>query len=66
MKPRRVPVQTFFEHAMCDQLECDGELRFTGTSYPTSPMQYVHKCNKCSHVETLDNMYPQKVHVVQK
>ena len=31
--------------------KCDGEMKFTGMSYITSPPYNVHKCDKCGYEE---------------
>lgn len=39
--------------------KCDGEMKFTGTSYITSPPYNVHKCDKCGYEEEfLGVIYP--------
>lgn len=31
--------------------KCDGEMKFTGVAYITSPPYNVHKCDKCGYEE---------------
>lgn len=39
-----------------------GQMRQTGIAYPTSPMQYEHKCRNCGHEAVYRKTYPYVVY----
>ena len=45
VKRKMVKVEPYRKYMMCP--DCDIELAFNGTSYPTSPLQYGHDCRSC-------------------
>lgn len=52
MKEHRTIVRTYLVRLMCDQ--CDGgEMKPTGERFLSLPLQHVHRCDKCGHVETV-------------
>jgi hypothetical protein len=44
--------------AFCDQSNCNGEMRPTGTCLTTMPPIYPHQCDKCGAIESFKRTYP--------
>lgn len=47
---RRQEVKTYRETMACIKEDCDGEMVYTGCSWPTGTPGYHHKCDKCGEV----------------
>lgn len=56
-------VRTFREVAKCENMGCDGNLVYTGTSNPMSPPIYHHRCDLCGLVIGIRGVsYPRTVY----
>ena len=60
---RKVPLQPYEAHWMCDRDGCEGEMRDNSGIVLTSyPPQYPHHCDHCGRYDTADSHYPCVMH----
>ena len=55
MVEKRIELKTYRVIAAC---ECGGQFEYAGTTYPTYPMRYSHRCTKCGKEKTFLIKYP--------
>lgn len=55
---REEPLSAVWRRWICNEEDCDGEMKPTGQCFPSNPPQYPHRCEKCQRQESASAVYP--------